>query len=71
MSMLSACTIGAMASKKLKVSAPVREPIASPSAGEVRGPVARITLSQSAGGRASTSSRDTVISECCSIRSET
>ncbi len=71
MSMLSAWTMGAMASKKLSCSSPVSSPIAWLRAGEVRGPVARITLSQSAGGSPSTSWRARVMPGCCSIRSET
>ena len=39
-----------MASKKASASSPVSARIASASAGEVRGPVATMTLSQSAGG---------------------
>ena len=46
-----------MASKKASDSSPVSLAIASASAGEVRGPVATITLSQSSGGRPATSSR--------------
>src|SRR5471032_707207 len=46
-----------MASKKASDSSPVTLPMASASAGEVRGPVARMTLSQSSGGRPATSSR--------------
>ena len=38
--------------------------MASASAGEVRGPVATMTLSQSAGGRPATSSRRISISGC-------
>ena len=41
-----------MASKKASASSPVSVAIASASAGEVRGPVAMMTLSQSAGGSA-------------------
>ena len=49
--------MGAMASKKASDSSPLSVRIASASAGEVRGPVATITLSHSAGGRPATSSR--------------
>ncbi|MCE3289061.1 MAG: hypothetical protein K0R83_1073 [Caulobacter sp.] len=66
MSMDSRCTIGAMASKKLRLSSPVSSRIASARAGEVRGPVATMTLSQSAGGRPATSSRAMVTSGCAS-----
>ncbi len=68
MSMLSACTIGAMASKKDRASSPVRAAIASLSAGEVRGPEATITLDQSAGGNPATSSRSMATSGCLSSR---
>ena len=57
-SMLSAWTMGAMASKKLRDSSPVAFRMASARAGEVRGPVATMTLSQSSGGRPAISSRD-------------
>ncbi len=57
MSIESRWTIGAMASKKASASSPVSVPIAAARAGEVRGPVATITLSQSAGGSPATSSR--------------
>ena len=50
MSMESRCTIGAIASKKASESSPVSARTKSASAGEVRGPVATITLSQSSGG---------------------
>jgi chemotaxis methyl-accepting protein methylase len=50
MSMLSRCTIGAMASKKASESAPVRAWIAAASAGAVSGPVAMMAWSHSAGG---------------------
>ena len=50
-----------MASKKASASSPVRVRIASASAGEVRGPVATMTLSQSSGGSAATSARRMVI----------
>src|SRR4029453_6727342 len=46
-----------MASKKASALSPVSVVIASASAGEVSGPVATMTLSQSAGGRPATSSR--------------
>jgi hypothetical protein len=52
MSIESRCTIGAIASKKARSASPVRRRMASASAGEVRGPVATMTLSQSAGGTA-------------------
>ena len=55
--MQSRCTIGAMASKKASASLPVSPAIAAASAGEVSGPVATMTLSQSAGGRPAISSR--------------
>ena len=63
MSMESRCTIGAMASKKASESSPVIRPMASASAGEVSGPVATITLSQSGGGSA-ISSRTISIRGC-------
>jgi hypothetical protein len=71
MSMLSRWTIGAMASKKLSALSPVRARTASARAGEVSGPVARITLSQSAGGRPAISSRRISISGWRSSRSVT
>ena len=43
----SRCTIGAMASKNASAASPVSARIVSASAGEVRGPVATITLSHS------------------------
>ena len=46
-----------MASKKLSAVSPVRPRIASERAGEVRGPVATMTLSQSSGGRPAISPR--------------
>ena len=46
-----------MASKKASASSPVRVRTAADRAGDVSGPVATITLSQSAGGRRSISSR--------------
>ena len=70
-SMLSAWTIGAMASKKLKDSSPVAFRIAWARAGEVSGPVATTTFSQSSGGRPAISSRTIVISGCASSRSVT
>ena len=66
MSMLSRCTIGAMASKKASESSPVMAPMDCASAGEVSGPVATITLSHSAGGTA-ISSRTTSISGWAAI----
>jgi hypothetical protein len=42
MSMVSACTMGAMASKKASASAPVTARMLSASAPEVSGPVAMI-----------------------------
>jgi len=55
MSTLSVWTMGAMASKKARLSSPVSSSTALDSAGEVRGPVDTITVSQSAGGRPATS----------------
>src|ERR1700749_1029738 len=52
MSIVSLWTIGAIASKKASAVSSVNALIASASGAEVRGPVATITLSQSAGGRA-------------------
>ena len=66
--MLSKCTTGAMASKNASSPSPVSFCTASPSAGEVRGPVAIITLSQSCGGRPATSLRSNVISASASMR---
>jgi len=51
-----------MASKKASASSPLSARIASASAGEVRGPVATMTLSQSSGGRPAISPRSIVIS---------
>ena len=51
MSMESACTIGAMASKNASAFSSVSSRMASASGAEVRGPVATMTLPQSAGGR--------------------
>ena len=58
---MSRCTMGAMASKKASASSPVSARIAAASAGEVRGPVAMMTLSHPCGGSA-TSPRTSVIS---------
>ena len=55
-----------MASKKASASSPVSARIAAASAGEVSGPVATMTLSQSAGGRPATSPRSIVTSGCAS-----
>ena len=57
MSIVSRWTIGAIASKKARSASPVTARIASARAGEVSGPVAMITASQSAGGRPAISSR--------------
>ncbi len=54
-----------MASKKASASSPVKERIVPASAGEVRGPVAMMTLSHASGGSA-TSPRSSVISGCAS-----
>src|SRR3954454_14218361 len=51
-----------MASKKARLSSPVRSRTASARAGEVSGPVATMTLSQSSGGNPETSSRTMVTS---------
>ena len=51
-----------MASKNASASSPVSVRIASASGGEVRGPVATMTLSQSAGGRPAISARSISIS---------
>ena len=68
MSMDSCVTMGAMASKNESWSSPVSSRIASARAGEVRGPVATITLDQSAGGRPATSPRSMLTSGCaCSV----
>ena len=61
MSMESRCTIGAIASKNAKASSPESSRIASASGAEVKGPVAMMTLRQSAGGRPSISARRTSI----------
>ena len=63
---MSKCTIGAMASKKASADSSVSARIASASAGEVSGPVATMTESQSAGGRPATSARSMVTSGCAS-----
>ena len=60
--MESRCTIGAMASKNASAFSPVSSRIASASGAEVRGPVATMTLPQSAGGRPAISSRSISIS---------
>ena len=70
MSTLSAWTIGAMASKNARLSSPVRSSTQPASAAEVSGPVATITLDQSAGG-AVISPRSIVISGCASSRAVT
>src|SRR5262245_59883101 len=64
--MESRCTIGAMASKKASSVSPVRPWMAADSAGEVSGPVATMTLSQSGGGRPATSPRSMETSGCAS-----
>ncbi len=63
--------MGAMASKKARLSAPVRARMASASAGEVRGPVATMTLSHSAGGRPAISPRAMVTSGWASSARDT
>ena len=68
--MLSRCTIGAMASKKASASSPVSARIVAARSGEVSGPVAMMTLSQSSGGTA-TSPRTSVISGCDASAAET
>ena len=68
MSIESKWTIGAIASKKASASSPVSWRMASASAGEVSGPVATMTLSQSAGGRPATSPRSMVTSGCVGKR---
>ena len=55
--MESLCTIGAIASKNASAFSSVSSRIASASGAEVRGPVATMTLRQSAGGRPSISAR--------------
>ena len=57
MSMESRCTIGAIASKNASALSSVSARMASASGAEVRGPVATMTLLQSAGGRPAISSR--------------
>ena len=57
MSMESRCTIGAIASKNASAFSSVSSRMASASGAEVRGPVATMTLRQSAGGRPSISAR--------------
>ena len=57
-----------MASKKASSLSPVSCWMAAASAGEVSGPVAMMTLSQSAGGRPATSPRSMVISGCSASR---
>ena len=52
MSIESRWTIGAIASKKASAPSPVSAAIASASAGDVSGPVATMTLSQSGGRQA-------------------
>ena len=59
---------GAMASKKASSVSPVRPAMAVLRSGEVSGPVATMTLSQSLGGRPATSAREMVISGCASRR---
>jgi hypothetical protein len=54
MSMVSRWTIGAMASKKARDSSPVSRRTALAREGEVRGPVAMMTLVQSSGGSPAT-----------------
>ena len=70
MSIESRCTIGAMASKKASASSPVSLRMAAARAGEVSGPVAMMTLSQSGGGSA-TSPRSSVISGWASSAADT
>ncbi len=57
MSMVSLCTIGAIASKKASAFSSVSARMASASGAEVRGPVATMTLPHSAGGRPAISPR--------------
>src|SRR3546814_2389512 len=57
MSIDSRWTIGAIASKKARLSSPVRARIASASGAAVSGPVAMMVRPQPSGGRPSTSSR--------------
>ena len=60
--------MGAMASKKASSVSPVSCWMAADSAGEVSGPVATMTLSQSGGGRPAISPRSMVTSGCCAER---
>ncbi len=69
MSMVSACTMGAMASKKASESAPVTDRMLSASAPEVSGPVAMIQSPSSGPGSSVTSASDTRISGCDRSRS--
>ncbi len=62
MSIVSRCTMGAMASKKASDSSPVSVRMACARAGEVRGPVAMMTRSQSSGGSPAISPSATVTS---------
>ena len=71
MSIESAWTMGAMASKKASAPSPVRARMASDRAGEVRGPVAITTLSHAAGGRPVSSSRTMVTRGCACSRAVT
>ena len=57
MSMESLCTIGAIASKNASAFSSVSSRMASASGAEVSGPVATMTLPQSAGGRPAISAR--------------
>ena len=66
MSMLSLCTIGAIASKKASSSSPVFARICSAKASEVSGPVAMSTLPQSSSGSSPISSRAIVTFGCSS-----
>ena len=68
MSTVSLCTIGAIASKKASAFSSVSSRMASASGAEVRGPVATITLFQSAGGRPVISARSISIRGCASKR---
>ena len=63
--------IGESASKKASASSPETCWMAAASAGEVSGPVATTTLSQSSGGRPATSPRSTVISGSADSASST
>jgi len=64
----SRCMMGAIASKNARPSSPVSFWISAAKAGEVRGPVAIITLSHSAGGKPVSSPRSMVISGCAKMR---